>query len=104
MDNNRDGLVTPEDWNKNVSFDHNNTKFKELVAFIKQKKYTLSKVLSLLGLEGIRKVSAFKLKEGLLKLWPGLADDAALLLSKFISHGKEEIEVEKIIDALNIKE
>ena len=91
LDNNKDGLVTFEDWNKNVSFDHNNVKFRELVAFIKQKKYNLSKILSVLGLEGIRKVTSIKLKEGLLKLWPALAEDDALLLTKFIGHGKEDI-------------
>lgn len=46
----------------------------------------------------------FSLKEGLIKLWPGCSEEDALLLSKYISKGKEEIEVERIIDALNVKE
>jgi len=34
-------------------------------------------------------VNIFTLKNGLLKLWPGVTEDNALLLSKFISRGKE---------------
>lgn len=68
MDNNKDGLITLEDWSKNIIFDQNNRLFRELIGFLRQKKFGLSKVLSLLGLEGIRKVSAFKLKDGLLNL------------------------------------
>jgi len=40
----------------------------------------------------------------LLKLWPGLSEDNALLLSKYISKGKEEVDVEHIVDVLNLKE
>lgn len=95
-------MITVDDWNKNMQFDHNNAKFRELVNYVKVKKLQLSKVLALLGMEGVRKVSVFTLKEGLMKLWPGLSEEDALLLSKFIAKGKEEIEVEKVIDALNI--
>jgi hypothetical protein len=44
-----------------------------------------------LGLEGVRKVSIYTLKAGLLKLWPSLSDDNSLLLAKYISRGKEEV-------------
>jgi hypothetical protein len=59
--------------------------------FLKQKKYNLSKILSILGLEGVRKVSIYTLKAGLLKLWPSLSDDNSLLLAKYISRGKDEV-------------
>ena len=59
--------------------------------YLKQKKYTLSKILSILGLEGVRKVSIYTLKAGLLKLWPSLSDDNSLLLAKYISRGKDEV-------------
>jgi hypothetical protein len=104
MDSNRDGMVTWDDWHKNIHSDHNNAKYKELLGFLRDKRYTVSKVLGLLGFEGVRKVSVFSLKEGLMRLWPGLNDENALLLSNFIAQGKEDIEVERIIDALNIKE
>lgn len=39
-----------------------------------------------------------------MKLWPSLSEDHALLLSKYISKGKEDVEVEHIIDVLNLKE
>jgi len=42
-----------------------------------------------LGLEGIRKTTVFTLKTGLIKLWPELSEEDALLLSKFITKGKE---------------
>jgi hypothetical protein len=71
--------------------------------FIRQKKYNLSRILSILGLEGVRRVNIFTLKNGLLKLWPGVSEDNALLLSKYISRGKEEVDVEQIVDALNLK-
>jgi hypothetical protein len=58
------------------------------VHFIRNKRYSLSKVISLLGLEGARKVNIFSLKNGLIKLWPGLSEENALLLSKFIADGK----------------
>jgi hypothetical protein len=38
------------------------------------------------------------------KLWPSLSEDHALLLSKYISKGKEEVDVEHIVDVLNLKE
>ena len=104
MDQNKDGLVTWEDWIKNIHFEENNQKMKELVKFIKNKRYGISKVLGLLGFEGVRRVSVFSLKEGLIKIWPGCSQEDALLLSKYIAKGKEEIEVERIIDALNVKE
>ena len=103
LDSNRDGLVTPDDWAKSVHFE-NNGKFRDLVQHIKKKKYGIGKVLSLLELEGVRKVAAFTLRNGLKKLWPALSDDDALLLSRYISGGKDEVEVEKIIDMLNISE
>jgi hypothetical protein len=59
--------------------------------YLKQKKYNLSKILSILGLEGVRKVSIYTLKAGLLKLWPSLSDDNSLLLAKYISRGKDEV-------------
>lgn len=104
MDSNKDGLITLDDWKSNIHFSQNNAKFKELLHFIKQKRYNLSKILTILGLEGIRKVSIFTLKNGLIKLWPGVSEDNALLLSKYISRGKEEVDVEQIIDLLNLKE
>lgn len=45
------------------------------MGFLHQKRLTLSKVLSLLGLEGIRKVTSFKLKDGLLRLKPDLSEE-----------------------------
>ena len=84
-------MITVDDWTKNMSFDHNNAKYRELVNYVKVKKLQLSKVLTLMGMEGVRKVSVFTLKEGLIKLWPGLSEEDALLLSKFIAKGKEEI-------------
>lgn len=104
MDSNKDGMVTLDDWTSNIHYDHQNAKFKELTAFLRGKKYSMSKVLQLLGFEGIRKVSFFSLKEGLLNLWPGTSEEDALLLSKFIAKGKDEVEVERVIDALNIKD
>lgn len=89
LDNNKDGLITLDDWRANIQFAQNNAKFKELLQFIRHKKYNLSKILSILGLEGVRKVNVFTLKNGLLKLWPSTTEDVALLLSKYISHGKE---------------
>jgi len=91
MDNNKDGLITIDDWNKNINFEHNNSKFKELLNFVKLKKYSLTKIMSTLGIEGVRKISNYTLKEGLKKLWPALKEDEALMLSKFIAKGKEEI-------------
>ena len=44
---------------------------KQLLSFIRNKKYNMAKVLSLLGFEGVRKVSVFSLKDGLLRLWSG---------------------------------
>jgi len=64
---------------------------KELIRFIKNKRYGISKVLGLLGFEGVRRVSVFSLKEGLIKIWPGCSQEDALLLSKYIAKGKEEI-------------
>jgi hypothetical protein len=89
LDNNKDGLITLDDWKANIQFAQNNAKFKELLQFIRHKKYNLSKILSILGLEGVRKVNIFTLKSGLLRLWPGATEDVALLLSKYISRGKE---------------
>jgi|JI6StandDraft_1071083.scaffolds.fasta_scaffold208245_1 hypothetical protein len=89
MDNNKDGVITLEDWTKNINFDQNNRLFRDLIEFLKQKKYVLSKVLSLLGLEGIRKVSSLKLKDGLIRLKPDLTEEDAILLSKFIARGKD---------------
>jgi hypothetical protein len=97
-------LITLDDWKANIQFSQNNAKFKELLHFIRQKKYNLSRILSILGLEGVRRVNIFTLKNGLLKLWPGVSEDNALLLSKYISRGKEEVDVEQIVDALNLKE
>jgi len=97
-------MVTWEDWSSNIHFNHNNKKFKELQEYLRSKKYTISKVLNLLGFEGVRKVSVFTLKEGLMRLWSKLSDEEALLLSKFIAQEKEEIEVERIIDSLNISD
>ena len=62
MDTNKDGLVTWEDWSRNISFNENNDKMKQLISFIRNKKYSLAKVLGLLGFEGVRKVSVFSLK------------------------------------------
>lgn len=104
LDNNKDGLITLSDWKASISFSQNNAKFKELLQFIRQKKYNLSKILTILGLEGVRKVNILTLKNGLLKLWPNASEDNALLLSKYIARGKEDVEVEQIIDALNLKE
>ena len=95
-------MITWEDWSSNIHFDHNNAKFKELQEYLKSKRYSMSKVVSLLGFEGVRKVSVFTLKEGLMRLWGKLNDEDALLLGKFISQGRDEIEVERIIDCLNI--
>jgi len=74
LDSNKDGLITADDWKRSIHFDQNNNKFKELLHFIRQKKYTLSKIISILGLEGLRKVNQFTLKTGLLKLWPSLSE------------------------------
>lgn len=104
MDNNKDGLITLDDWKASVQFSQNNAKFRELLQFIRAKRYNLSKILSILGLEGVRKVSVFSLKNGLMKLWSNLSEDNALLLSKYISKGREEVDVEQIIDTLNLKE
>ena len=89
LDNNKDGLITLDDWKASVQFSQNNAKFRELLQFIRAKRYNLSKILSILGLEGVRKVSVFSLKNGLMKLWSNLSEDNALLLSKYISKGKE---------------
>ena len=63
LDSNKDGMITYDDWNRNIHFDHQNAKFKELVNFLRNKKYNLSKVLGLLGFEGVRKVTVFCLKD-----------------------------------------
>ena len=55
-------MVTWEDWSSNIQFNHNNSKFKDLQGYIRAKKYSMSKVVSLLGFEGVRKVSVFTLK------------------------------------------
>lgn len=39
-----------------------------------------------------------------MRLWSSLTDEDALLLSKFIAQGKDEIEVERIVDCLNISD
>jgi hypothetical protein len=97
-------LITLDDWKASIQFTQNNAKIKDLLRFIRQKKYNLSRILSILGLEGVRRVNIFTLKNGILRLWPGVTEDNALLLSKYISRGKEEVEVEQIVDALNLKE
>jgi hypothetical protein len=104
LDSNKDGLITLDDWKVSVHFSHNNAKFKELLQFIRQKKYNLSRILSILGLEGVRKVNVLTLKSGLLKLWSTLTEENALLLSKYIARGREEVDVEQIVDVLNLKE
>ena len=55
-------MVTWDDWHQNIHFDHQNGKLKDLISFIKGKKYNMSKVISLMGFEGVRKVSVFTLK------------------------------------------
>ena len=55
-------MVTWDDWHRNIHFDHQNGKLKELINFIRTKKYTMSKVISLMGFEGVRKISVFTLK------------------------------------------
>ena len=49
MDSNKDGMVTWEDWSRNIQFSENNDKMKQLIAFIKNKRYNMGKVLALLG-------------------------------------------------------
>lgn len=73
LDSNKDGFITAQDWKTNMHFDHNNPKFLQLLQFIHQKKYNLPKILAVLGLEGVRKTTVYKLKNGLLNLYPGLS-------------------------------
>lgn len=49
MDSNKDGMITWEDWSKNIHFEENNNKMKELVSFLRNKRYSMSKVLGLLN-------------------------------------------------------
>jgi hypothetical protein len=65
--------VTIDDWRANVNFDHNNAKFSKLLKFIKQKGISHSKMVGILGFEGVRRVGVFTLKEGLARLWPGVS-------------------------------
>jgi hypothetical protein len=83
--------VTIDDWRNNIHFDHSNPKFVQLLGFIKKQKLTPSRLLTILGLEGVRKVNVFTLKNGLLKLWNSLAEEEALLLARFVAKGREEV-------------
>lgn len=103
LDNNRDGLITIDDWKRSINFD-SNPKFRELQQYLRSKRYSISQIMALLNLEGVRKTTVFTLKTGLLKLWPALNEEDALLLAKHISKGREEVEIEKIADCLNLRE
>ena len=104
LDSNKDGLVTIDDWRSIIYFDHSNPRFVQLLAHIKKQRLTAGRLLGVLGLEGVRRVSVFTLKNGLLKLWSELNEEEALLLARFVGKGKEEVEVERVLDALNVRE
>lgn len=67
MDSNKDGFVTKDDWNKNISFD-NNALLKSTIEVIRRKNLKASQALTSMGLAGISKTDVHTLKEGLLKI------------------------------------
>lgn len=69
LDNNKDGFITLDDWKQTIKFETNNHILKKLLKFLHSKKYTVSKVCNILGLEGVKKINIFSLKNGFLKLY-----------------------------------
>jgi hypothetical protein len=87
LDFNKDGFVTLDDWNCNIKFD-NNRMLKDFLIDLKKKNYPISKILNLLGVEGVRKVNVYSLKNGLLRLSSTLSEENAINLSKIITKGE----------------
>ncbi len=67
MDANKDGFVTKDDWQKNITFDTNYL-VKSTVEVLRKKNMKATAALKLMGLEGISNVDVFTLKNSLLKL------------------------------------
>ena len=53
LDNNRDGLITIDDWRRSINFD-SNPKFRELQQYLRGKRYSITQILSILNLEDRR--------------------------------------------------
>ncbi len=61
---------------------------KDFLIDLKKKNYPISKILNLLGVEGVRKVNVYSLKNGLLRLSSTLSEENAINLSKIITKGE----------------
>ena len=67
MDANKDGLVTKEDWDKNITFDTNYL-IKSTIEAVRRKNYKPSAALKKMGLEGVSSVDVHTLREAIQKL------------------------------------
>lgn len=57
-----------------------------------------------MGLEGVSQVSVFNLKQALKKLHPGLKDDEAFYLSRYIGRGNNQIPIENVLEVLHLSD
>ena len=96
LDSNKDGLVTKDDWNKNISFD-NNALLKVTIGCIRKKNLKASSALTLMGFAGISKTDIHTLKNALIKVNDSLNEEQALYLSRYIAKGRDEVKIETIL-------
>lgn len=67
LDANKDGFVTKDDWQKNITFDTNYL-VRSTVEALRKKNIKATAALKIMGLEGISSVDVFTLKSSLQKL------------------------------------
>jgi Ca2+-binding EF-hand superfamily protein len=93
LDANKDGLITRDDWKKNITFDTNHL-VRSVILDVKKKNYKITEALQKMGIEGKSQVDIHTLQKGLKKLSDQLTNEQAFFLSRYISKGKTEVSVE----------
>lgn len=101
LDANRDGFVTKDDWQKNITFDTNYL-VKSTVEVLKRKNIKATAALKLMELEGISSVDVFTLKSALQKLNSSLSEEQALFLSRYIAKGGQSVAIENVLEVLHL--
>lgn len=101
LDQNKDGLVTRDDWEKSIDFDTNDL-IKSTVELLRRRNYSASVALKKMGLEGMSSVGVHNLRESLQKINDKLSDDQAMFLSRYICKGKPSVPIENVLEILHL--
>ena len=92
LDSNKDGFITKEDWDKNITFDTNYL-IKSTVELVRKNNFKPAAALKKMGLEGISSIDVHSLREAIQKLNSKLDDDQAMFLSRYIAKGQATVPI-----------